>query len=60
MIMKFQYLFYIVGIIFLFATLSYFSYNYLFGLADSIKAAILVLLIIIFFVVGEVMQESSI
>lgn len=58
--MKFQYLFYVVGIVFLFATLSYFSYNYLFGLADLIKAVILLLLIVIFFVLGEVMEEKDI
>ena len=35
-----QYLFYTLGIIFLFATLSYFSYQYLFSLSDWVKTII--------------------
>ena len=58
--MKLQYLFYVLGIIFLFATISYFSYNYLFNLSDMIKTIVLILLIIIFFVLGEVMEEKDI
>jgi len=58
--MKLQYLFYVLGIVFLFATISYFSYNYLFNLSDMLKTIILILLIIIFFVVGEVMEEKDI
>lgn len=58
--MKLQYLFYVLGIIFLFAAIAYFSYNYLFSLSDGVKSIILVLLIIVFFVFGEVMEESDI
>lgn len=58
--MNLQYLFYVLGIVFLFATVSYFAYNYLFSLPDSIKAVILFLLVIVFFVFGEVMEESDI
>jgi len=58
--MKLQYLFYILGIIFLFATVSYFAYNYLFDLPDSIKTVILLLAMIVFFVLGEVMWEKNI
>lgn len=57
--MKLQYLFYILGIIFLFATVAYFSYNYLFDLPDSIKTVILVLAIIVFFVLGDVMWDKE-
>jgi hypothetical protein len=57
--MKLQYLFYILGIIFLFATVAYFSYNYLFELSDGIKTIILVLSIIVFFVLGEVLWETD-
>jgi len=57
--MKLQYLFYIIGIIFLFATIAYFSYNYLFGLPDEIKTIILMLSIVIFFVLGEVFWEKD-
>jgi len=58
--MNLQYLFYVLGIIFLFATVSYFAYNYLFSLSDGIKTIILVLLIIVFFVLGEVMEDADI
>lgn len=58
--MKLQYLFYILGIIFLFATAAYFSYNYLFSLSDTIKTIILFLLIIVFFTLGEIMWEKDI
>ncbi len=58
--MKLQYLFYILGIIFLFATAAYFSYNYLFSLSDGIKTLILVLLIIVFFTLGEIFWEKDI
>jgi hypothetical protein len=57
--MKLQYLFYILGIIFLFATVAYFSYNYLFELSDGLKTIILVLSIIVFFVLGEVLWETD-
>ena len=58
--MKFQNLFYTLGIIFLFATVSYFAYSYLSFLSDGIKLAILVLLIIVFFFLGEIMGERDI
>ena len=58
--MKFQYVFYVLGIIFLFATVAYFSYNYLFNLSDGIKTIILVLSLIIFFFLGEVMYEKGV
>ncbi len=58
--MRFQHLFYILGIIFLFATITYFSYNYLFNLSDMIKTIILILLFIIFFFLGEIMEDKEI
>jgi len=57
--MKLQYLFYIIGIIFIFITVAYFAYNYLFSLADGIKTIILVLAIIVFFALGEIMWEKD-
>ncbi len=57
--MKLQYLFYVIGIVFLFATISYFAYNYLFDLSDGIKTVVLFLLVIVFFVVGEVFFEKD-
>ena len=58
--MKLQYLFYVLGIIFVFATVAYFSYNYLLDLSDGLKTIILVLVIIVFFALGEVMWEKDI
>ena len=58
--MKLQYLFYIIGIVFLFATVAYFSYNYLFDLPDAIKTVILLLGVIVFFVLGDIMWEKYI
>ncbi|MEK6800309.1 MAG: hypothetical protein AABY10_01815 [Nanoarchaeota archaeon] len=57
--MKLQYLFYVIGIVFLFATVAYFSYNYLFNLSDGLKLVILVLLTIVFFFLGEVFWEKE-
>ena len=57
--MKLQYLFYVLGIIFLFATAAYFSYNYLFNLSDGIKLIILILSMIIFFALGEIAWERD-
>jgi len=58
--MKAQYIFYIIGIVFLFATVAYFSYQYLFQLANSIKAVILAFLTIIFFFIADFMAERDI
>jgi len=58
--MNLQYLFYILGVIFLFATVSYFASNFLFNLSDGLKTIILVLTIIVFFALGEVMEEKDI
>jgi hypothetical protein len=58
--MKLEYLFYILGIIFLFATVAYFSYNYLFNLSDLLKTIMLIGSIIIFFFLGEVFWEKDI
>ncbi|MBT3720482.1 hypothetical protein HOC29_04030 [archaeon] len=57
---KAQYIFYIIGIIFLFATVAYFSYEYLFNLSDIIKAIILVCLTIVFFFVADFMAEREV
>ena len=57
--LKLEHLFYVIGIVFLFATISYFSYNYLFDLPDGIKTIILLLLVVVFFVLGEVFYEKD-
>jgi len=57
---KIQYVFYVLGVIFLFSTVAYFSYEYLFDLSDGMKTIILVCLIIVFFVGGEIMKENGV
>lgn len=57
---KMEYVFFVLGILFLFATLAYFSYEYVFSLADSVKSIILGLLSVIIFFVGAVLQERDI
>lgn len=57
---KAQYIFYVIGIIFLFATVAYFSYQYLFDLADEIKTIILVCLVIVSFFIADLMEEREI
>ncbi|MBI2545525.1 MAG: hypothetical protein HYW22_02960 [Candidatus Aenigmarchaeota archaeon] len=58
--MKVEYFFYITGIVLLFATISYFSYNYLFSLTKELKSIILILLVIVFFFIGEVLKGREI
>jgi hypothetical protein len=57
---KMQVLFFILGIIFLFSAVAYFSYEYLFSLSDAVKTIILICLCVIFFFAGEVMREREI
>jgi hypothetical protein len=58
--MKTEYIFYVLGIIFLFATVAYFSYQYVFGLSDTIKSIILFLLVIVSFFIGTSLQERDV
>jgi hypothetical protein len=57
---KVEYLFYIIGIIFLFATIAYFSYEYLFSLSNIVKAIILVCLVIMFFFAADYLRVRNI
>ncbi len=56
---KAQYIFYIIGIIFIFATVAYFAYEYLFSLSDVVKTIILVCLTTIFFFIADFMGERD-
>ena len=47
---KAEYIFYVIGIIFLFATIAYFSYEYLFSLSNLAKTVILICLVALFIV----------
>ncbi|MBS1266677.1 MAG: hypothetical protein MAG795_00645 [Candidatus Woesearchaeota archaeon] len=56
---KAQYIFYIIGIIFLFSTLAYFAYEYLFSLSNGAKTIILVCLTVISFFVADYLSERD-
>lgn len=57
---KAQYIFYIIGIVFLFATIAYFAYEYLFSLTDPVKTIILALLVIVTFFLADMLGERDI
>lgn len=48
-----QYVFNIIGIVFLWWAIAYFAYQNLFGLADSVKSIALLLLAVAFFFAGD-------
>ncbi len=55
--MNFQVVFYVIGIIFLFAATIFFSYEYIFNLSQQVKAMLLFLLVIVFFFFGEYLRS---
>ena len=57
--MRTEYIFYTVGILFAVATILYFTWEYLFALARSLKVVSLVLLIIFFWFMGVIFQERD-
>jgi hypothetical protein len=58
--MKIYHIFYVVGIIFIFSTIAYFSYQYVFNLSKEIKAIVLIALIIIMFFIADFLKERDI
>ena len=57
---KAEYIFYVIGIVFVFATISYFSYEYLFDLPDIVKAVILFSASVLFFFAADFLAERGI
>ena len=57
--MKTEYIFYTVGIIFAIATILYFTWEYLFELARSLKVTALVLLTLFFWFLGSYLRERD-
>ncbi len=57
--MKTEYIFYTVGIIFAIATILYFTWEYLFDLARSLKVISLILLTLFFWFMANYLQESD-
>jgi uncharacterized membrane protein len=55
--MKVQGVFYAVGIIFIFATVGYFVYQFLDNIPDEIKFILLVFVTVVSFVVAELLRS---
>src|SRR3989344_3309541 len=59
-LMKIQYLFYIVGVIFVFASVWYFAKEYIAQFPTSIKLILLVVSVVVSYVIAEFMRGSDI
>lgn len=58
-IMKTEYIFYTVGIIFAIAAVLYFTWEFLFALARSLKIVVLLLLTAFFWFIGNDLRERD-
>lgn len=58
--MKTEYIFYTVGIIFMIAAVLYFTWDYLFQLARSLKVAALLLLTLFFYFMANLLKERDV
>jgi hypothetical protein len=56
---RFEYIYYVLGIIFLFATLIYFAQEYVLNLTKLQKTIILCCLVIAFFFSGDLLRERD-
>ena len=54
--MRTEYIFYTVGVIFVIATILYFTWEYLFDLARSLKVLALILLTLFFWFMGNYLR----
>lgn len=57
--MKTEYIFYTVGIIFMIAAVLYFTWDYLFQLARSLKVAALILLTLFFYFMANFLRRKD-
>jgi hypothetical protein len=57
--MKTEYIFYTVGIIFMIAAVLYFTWDYLFQLARSLKIVALLLLTLFFYSMANFLKERD-
>jgi RsiW-degrading membrane proteinase PrsW (M82 family) len=57
--MKTEYIFYTVGIIFMIAAVLYFTWDYLFQLARSLKVVSLLLLTLFFYFMANFLRERD-
>ncbi|MEK6792409.1 MAG: hypothetical protein AABX96_04415 [Nanoarchaeota archaeon] len=59
-VMKIQYLFYIVGVIFVFASVWYFAKEYIAQFPNSVKLILLVVSVVVSYVIAEFMRGSDV
>ncbi|MFH1586043.1 MAG: hypothetical protein ABIB79_04705 [archaeon] len=57
--MKLHYIFYIVGVIFIFASVWYFAKEFIEELPDMIKLVVLIISFIIAFIIGELFRGKN-
>ena len=57
--MKMQYVFYVVGVIFIFISVWYFAREYIAQFSNNIKMILLVVSIVVSFVIAEFMREAD-
>jgi len=58
--MKIQYLFYVIGVIFIFGSVWYFARTYIDDLPRIIKLVLLIISIVVSFTVAEIMRGKEI
>jgi len=57
--MKIEYVFYIIGVVFIFAAVMYFAWEFIAELPDPIKLVVLVISVIVAFVVAELFRGGD-
>ena len=57
--MKMQYLFYIVGVIFIFASVWYFAREYIAQFSNGVKLILLIVSVVVSYVIAEFMREAD-
>ncbi|MSS74296.1 hypothetical protein EXS72_01515 [Candidatus Pacearchaeota archaeon] len=58
-VMKMEYIFYLVGIVFLFISVGYFIYEYVSIFPDSVKLVLLIVAIVVFYILAEFKRVSD-
>jgi len=57
--MKVQYIFYTIGVLFLIATVLYFTWEFIAELPDPIKLVLLIISIVVSFIVAEFLRGGD-
>ena len=57
--MKMETIFYVLGVIFIFASILYFAWEFITDLPEPVKLAVLIVATAITFIAGEMMREAD-